>query len=140
MDDIMNSNVKKKFDSYPDHIRPKLHFLRKLILDEAAKDESIGMLEETLKWGEPSYLTVISKSGTTVRIDWKPKTPNQYAIYVNCKTTLIDTFRSLFPELNYEGNRAIVFNMNQEVPENEIRLFINMALRYHLDKLEKPRD
>lgn len=140
MDDIMNSNVKKKFDSYPDHIRPKLHFLRKLILDEAAKDESIGMLEETLKWGEPSYLTVISKSGTTVRIDWKPKTPNQYAIYVNCKTTLIDTFRSLFPELNYEGNRAVVFNINQKIPENEIRLFINMALRYHLDKLEKPRD
>lgn len=140
MDDIMNSNVKKKFDSYPDHVRPKLHFLRELIVDEAAKDESIGMLEETLKWGEPSYLTTLSKSGTTVRIDWKPKMPNQYAIYVNCKTTLIDTFRSLFPELNYEGNRAIVFNINQKIPENEIRLFINMALRYNLDKLEKPRD
>lgn len=140
MDDIMNSNVKKKFDSYPDHVRPKLHFLRELILDEADKDESIGILEETLKWGEPSYLTVVSKSGTTVRIDWKPKMPNQYAIYVNCKTTLIDTFRSLFPELNYEGNRAVVFNINQKIPENEIRLFINMALRYHLDRLEKPRD
>lgn len=136
----MNSNVKKKFDSYPAHVRPKLHFLRELILDEADKDESIGILEETLKWGEPSYLTVVSKSGTTVRIDWKPKMPNQYAIYVNCKTTLIDTFRSLFPELNYEGNRAVVFNINQKIPENEIRLFINMALRYHLDRLEKPRD
>jgi len=130
----MNLDVKKKFESYPEHVRPKLELLRNIILDEAASDKSIGKLEETLKWGEPSYLTSASKSGTTVRIDWKSKSPNQYAIYVNCKTTLIDTFRSLFPELIYEGNRAIIFNINQAVPENEIRLCISMALKYHLNK------
>ncbi len=134
MDTEMNSDVKKKFESYPEHIRPKLEFLRKIILDEAANDTSIGKLEETLKWGEPSYLTTANKSGTTIRIDWKPKTPNQYAIYVNCKTTLIDTFRSLFPELSYEGNRAIIFNADQAIPENEVRLCISMALKYHLNK------
>lgn len=130
----MNADVKKKFESYPQHIRPKLDFLRQLILDEAANDKSIGKLEETLKWGEPSYLTSESKSGTTVRIDWKPKTPNQYAMYVNCKTTLIDTFKTLFPELTYEGNRAVVFNVDQEIPESEVRLCIIMALKYHLNK------
>ncbi|MGS2718907.1 DUF1801 domain-containing protein [Eionea flava] len=134
MDKTMDSGVKKKFESYPDYVRPKLNFLRQLILDEAAKDKSIGILEETLKWGEPSYLTTVSKSGTTLRIDWKSKAPNEYAIYVNCKTTLIDTFRSLFPELTYEGNRAIVFNIDQTIPENEVRLCINMALKYHLNK------
>jgi hypothetical protein len=130
----MNLDVKKKFESYPEHVRQKLELLRNIILDEAASDKSIGKLEETLKWGEPSYLTSASKSGTTVRIDWKSKSPNQYAIYVNCKTTLIDTFRSLFPELTYEGNRAIIFNINQAVPENEIRLCVSMALKYHLNK------
>ena len=130
----MNSNVQKKFASYPDNIRPKLKFLRQLILDVAASEESIGELEETLKWGEPSYLTTKSKSGTTLRIDWKPKTPNQYAIYLNCKTTLIDTFKALFPELNYEGNRAIVFNINQVIPENAVRQCIRMALKYHINK------
>jgi len=130
----LNPDIRKKFESYPEHIRPKLKFLRKLILDVAASEESIGKLEETLKWGEPSYLTTASKSGTTVRIDWKSKTPDQYAIYVNCKTTLVDTFRSLFPELTYESNRAIILSVNQVVPENEIRLCISMALKYHLTK------
>ena len=77
-----------------------------------ANSEGVGELEETLKWGEPSYLTTESKSGTTIRIDWKPKHPNQYAMYVNCKTTLVDTYRSLFPELTYEKNRAIIFGIN----------------------------
>jgi len=130
----MDPDVEKKFESYPECVRPKLYFLRHLIFDEAAKDKSIGSLEETLKWDEPSYLTTVSKSGSTVRIDWKPKFPSQYAIYVNCKTTLIDTFRSVFPELSYEGNRAIVFNVEQEIPENEVRICINMALKYHLNK------
>jgi len=130
----MKKIVQKKFKSYPDHIRPKMEYLRQLIIEVAAADNSIGELEETLKWGEPAYLTTESKSGSTIRFDWKPKFPEQYAIYVNCNTSLVDTFRSLFPELTYEGNRAIVFSVNQEVPENEIRICIDMILKYHLTK------
>jgi hypothetical protein len=130
----MNTNVQKKFESYPEHIRPKLQHLRQLILDVAASDESIGELEETLKWGEPAYLTTKTKSGTTVRIDWKPKYPDQYAMYVNCQTTLVDTFRSLFPDLKCEGDRAVVFDINQALPENEVQVCISMALKYHLTK------
>lgn len=130
----MNINVQKKFESYPEHVRPKLEYLRQLILDVAASDDSIGELEETLKWGEPAYLTTKSKSGTTVRIDWKPKHPDQYAMYVNCQTMLVDTFRSLFPELTYEGDRAVVFDIHQTLPENEVQVCISMALKYHLTK------
>ena len=130
----MNTNVQKKFESYPEHIRPKLEHLRQLILDVAASDESIGELEETLKWGEPAYLTTKSKSGTTVRIDWKPKYPDQYAMYVNCQTTLIDTYRSLFPDLKCEGDRAVIFDINQALLENEVQVCISMALKYHLTK------
>jgi len=129
----MHTSVKTKFDSYPPQVRPKMHALRALILEVAAQEE-VGPLEETLKWGEPAYLTTASKSGTTIRIDWKPKQPAQYALYLNCQTSLIETYRSLFPDLRYEGNRAILLDLNQALPEAELRVCISMALRYHRDK------
>ena len=132
----MDKTVKEKFAAYPKHVRPKMKYLRKLIVDVAANTEGVGAIEETLKWGEPSYLTTESKSGTTIRIDWKEKLPDQYAMYVNCKTTLVDSYRSLFPNVfNYQGNRAVVFKLDDELAEDELRLCIRMALRYHIDKI-----
>ncbi len=130
----MDKRVRKVFESYPAAVRPKMMFLRDLIFDVAANSEGVGKLEETLKWGEPAYLTAESKSGTTIRIDWKDKSPNQYAMYVNCKTSLVDTYRSLFPEFSYESNRAIVFDIEKSIPENELRACIKMALMYHVDE------
>jgi len=76
-----NSEIAKKFNSYPDHIRNRLLFLRQLILETASENSSVGEVTETLKWGEPSY---VKKTGSTIRIDWKESTPKQYAIYFHC--------------------------------------------------------
>lgn len=131
----MKNIVKQKFNSYPKHIKPKMENLRKLIYEVAENTDGAGELEETLKWGEPAYLTSKTKSGTTIRIDWKPKSPEQIAMYVNCKTTLISTFRSLFSDdLNFEENRAIVFPVKRPIPKKQLMICIRMALRYHLDK------
>ena len=70
---IENADVAAVFDRYPERMRDKLLFLRRLIIETAATTEGVGELEETLKWGEPSYLTPQTKSGSTVRIDWKKK-------------------------------------------------------------------
>jgi hypothetical protein len=75
MTNIENSGVKDVFDDYPEPMRKKLLLLRQLILDTAAETGSVNKLEETLKWGEPSYL---AKGGSTIRIDWKESNPNQY--------------------------------------------------------------
>lgn len=133
----MDKALQEKFDCYPSHIRPKLKKLRGLILDVAARDKEIGELEECLKWGEPSYLTSKSKSGTTLRFDWKEKSPQQFALYVNCKTTLIDSYRSLFPELSFEGNRAVFFDVDKELAVETLSVCIRLALRYKLDKKTK---
>lgn len=71
MNSIANPAVAEKFDQYPDHIREKILLLRKLILETASSMENVAV-EETLKWGEPSYVT---KTGSTIRIDWKKKSP-----------------------------------------------------------------
>ena len=85
----MPDDVQAVFDSYPADIRKCLMELRNLLLETAADTEGVGPLEETLKWGEPSYLTSRSRSGSTIRMAWKAKTPDEYALYFNCQTSLI---------------------------------------------------
>ncbi len=86
-------------------------------------------MEETLKWGEPSYLT---KGGSTIRMDWKQKSPHQYALYFNCNTSLVETFKSLYRGFfTFEGNRAIVFCETDELPVDALKHCVSLALRYH---------
>ena len=121
--------VDKVFKSYPEEVRSKLIYLRKLILDTADGLEGIGILEETLKWGEPSYLV---KKGSTIRIDWKKNKPNQYAMYFKCTSKLVPTFRMLYNDLfQYEGNRAIIFQLNDHIPDIELKKCISAGLTYH---------
>lgn len=132
MDTIQNKDVAEKFNSYPDDIRGKLLFLRKLIFDAESETERTELIEETLKWGQPSYL---AKSGSTIRIDWIESKPEQYAMYFHCKTKLIDTFKELYNEsFNFEGNRAIIFNVNDEIPIAELKHCISLSLTYHRRK------
>ncbi|MBJ7536259.1 DUF1801 domain-containing protein [Marinomonas transparens] len=123
----MKSDVQAKLDSYPEHIKPLLLNVRELIL-EIVEEQNLGDLEETLKWGEPSYLV---KTGSTVRFDWKPKSPEQYCLYFNCKTKLVDTFREIYFEtLQFQGNRAIELSIHDPFPTQAIRQCIELALKY----------
>ena len=86
-------------------------------------------LKETLKWGEPSFVTPI---GSTLRMDWKPKSPDQYALYFQCSSRLVPTFRLLFKnQLQFEGKRAIILPIEEELPINVIKSCIQAALTYH---------
>lgn len=124
-----NLKVTDKFDNYPDIVRDKMQFLRELVIETAEEIKDIGVLEETLKWGEPSYVT---KNGSTLRMDWKEKTPDQYAMYFQCTTKLVDTFRMVFNhKFKYEGSRAIVFQLNQKIPVEELKQCIKATLTCH---------
>jgi len=131
--------VARVLKTYPPAIRRKLLAVRALILETAASTPGVGAIEETLKWGEPAYVTAASKSGSTIRIGWKKSDAGRYAIYFNCQTTLIETFRTLFPkELKFEGNRAIVFDESEPVPIETLAFCIGAALTYHHTKRSKP--
>ena len=130
-----NAVVTKAFAAYPANMRRKLMVLRQLIFDTAAGIDGVGELDETLKWGEPAYLTAKTKTGSTIRIDWKRSNPSQYAMYFHCQTTLVDTFRTLFQnDFRYEGNRAIVFGEVDVVPIKKLSFCIAAALTYHRNK------
>lgn len=122
-------SVHKVFEKYPVSARKKISYLRKLIIDTAKNTDEITSIEETLKWGEPSYNT---KKGSPIRIDWKEKKPQEYAMYFNCQSALVPTFKMVFGEkFNFEGNRAIIFQMNDPIPEKELKICIRAALLYH---------
>lgn len=124
-----NPKVEVVFNNYPSPFREKLNILRQLILDTAEETEGVDELEETLKWGEPSYL---AKKGSTVRLDWKKSKPDHYAIYFKCTSKLVETFRAIYGDkFSYEKNRAIMFKPEDEVPVAELKHCISMALTYH---------
>lgn len=121
--------VNDVFANYPDFVRDKLQHLRELVIETAEETEGVTVLEETLKWGEPSFVT---KNGSTLRMDWKEKTPDQYAMYFQCTSRLVNTFRLVFDhKFQFEGKRAIVFKLNEKIPELELKECIRASLIYH---------
>jgi hypothetical protein len=122
--------VAAAFDAFPPPVRKRLDRVRTLIFDVAAKTDGVGPLTETLKWGEPAYLTEATKSGSTVRLGWPRRAPDRAAVYFICTTNLVSDFRSLWPDLQYEGDRAILLPLEGELPE-ALGSCIGMALTYH---------
>jgi len=125
----IDPRVETIFNNYPDSVRDKMLFLKKLVIETAEEADAIDDMQITLKWGEPSFIT---RHGSTLRMDWKAKSPDQYALYFQCTSRLVDTFRMVFnASFDYEGNRALVFKMDQELPVPELKACIKAALLYH---------
>ena len=130
-----DKNVAKVFASYPTAVRAKLMSMREAVFETAAHLDGVGPLEETLKWGQPSYLTTASGSGSTIRIDRVKSEDARVAMYFHCQTDLVATFRELYPtQMEYGGNRSILFDVAAKIPEKALRHCIGLALTYHARK------
>lgn len=125
---MFNSKIEQILDAYPHKAAEKLRLIRQAIF-EIAEQEKLGLVTETLKWGEPSYLV---KQGSTIRINWKQKSPNSVSIYFNCQSKLIETFREVYSDsFEYIGNREMVIAISEELSVNELKHCLSTALRYH---------
>jgi hypothetical protein len=129
------ANVQAAFDALPAAPRAYLGKLRDLIRATAAKTPGVGPLTETLKWGEPAFLTEATKSGTTIRLGWKPAMPGTAQLLVHCSTTLVNEWRDLYAStLAFSGTRAILLDITAPLPRPELAHCIAMALTYHSRK------
>ncbi len=129
MEVIKNPKVEEIYSSYPKNVQEKLRALRTLILETADEIEDLKTLEETLKWGEPSYTT---KNGSSIRLNKKKSNPDQFAMYFICSTSLVATFRILYRDtFTFEDNRAIVFHVSDDIPTTSLKHCITLALTYH---------
>ena len=125
-------DVTAVFDRQTPELRAALLALRSLILDVAKSTPGTGSLVETLKWGQPAYLTQGPKSGTTIRIDAENRFGGDYALFVSCSTSLVDDWRERFPDFDYIGNRGVSFRLDAPFPDADIRHCIAIALTYHM--------
>ncbi|MGH1337709.1 MAG: DUF1801 domain-containing protein [Aureispira sp.] len=125
----MPATVKEVFDRYPQELKEKLVYLRSLILEVAHSLDLSEQLEETLKWGEPSFL---APKGSTIRINRIKKRPDHYAIYFKCTSKLVPHFKTLYQDtFEFENNRAIVFHIDSVLPVKALQDCIQKALTYH---------
>ena len=128
----MPPEVAAAFDAFSDPARTCLLAIRRLIFEMAERSAGVGPLTEALRWGEPAYLTEATGSGSTIRLGLSKQPAGQCAIFFNCRTVLVETFRMHFPDaLAYQGNRAILLAPGGPLPEAPLTLCLAMALTYH---------
>lgn len=124
--------VTQAFDAYPPDTRAVLMEVRDLVLEVKQEDAEIGELNETLRWGELSYLTEKPKTGSMIRLA-KAKS-GEPAVFFHCGTSLIETFRAQYSHMfDFEGNRALVLRLPVKECNAELKDCIKQALRYKLD-------
>jgi hypothetical protein len=129
------SIAREHFKNQPIDMQNALLALRQLILDTAKTLPDVAPLEEALRWGQLSFLTSQSKSGSTIRIDAVPGEPTKYALYVHCQSGLIDEFRQRYPHnMRFVSQRSIEFSLGQPLPSPELQHCISLALTYHSRK------
>lgn len=105
--------------------------IRAQIFEIAASDSRIGRIEECLKWGQPAYLTVSPKSGTTIRLGVS-KTGG-FGVYTHCQSSVMSDIAALGSDsLRFDGNRGVIFAPGETPDPNVLSLLIRRALTYHL--------
>ncbi len=129
----MSEDVAEVFEQYPEEIRRKLLVVRRLIYQTAKSLKEVGPLEETLRWGEPTYLTSKSQSGSMIRIHSLKKSPQRFGVYFHCQTKLVGHFRMKYHgTFHFEGNRGITFDLGDKLPLAQLKDCIAQALTYYL--------
>jgi len=130
----MPADVDAAFAAFPAKARDRLIRTRDLVFAVAEATDGVGPVTETLKWGEPSYLTRETGSGSTIRLALDTVSGDP-AVHFICHTKLVDAFRALYPTaLRYVGNRSILLGAGDATDEAALRHCIALALTYHVRK------
>ncbi|HEY8575241.1 MAG TPA: DUF1801 domain-containing protein [Devosia sp.] len=129
------AEVDRVFRRLPEAQKAELLVVRDLIFEVAA-ERRVGRVTETLKWGEPAYLTQVSKAGSTIRLGITKSTPGRCAVFFSCNTTLIAEFRTRFSDsFSFDGNRALILPSDGSWSRIGLAMCLGEALTYHRRKL-----
>ena len=127
--EIDEPEVREAFEAFPAPVRARLLELRGLVL-EAAAEAGVGAVRETSKWGQPSYLPVKPRVGSTLRLG---QVGEDVAMFFHCQTTLVEEFRVTWGDrLRYQGRRALLWRVDEAIPADVVKACATAALRYHV--------
>ncbi len=107
--------------------------LRQTVMEVGDGLKGVNQISESLKWGQPSFEATNPKTGSPVRMAPVKNSETGYALYFICTTTLVQQFREQYGgQLTFEGNRAILFEVEKDFPIDAVKHCIAMALTYRL--------
>ena len=107
-----DERVAAVFAAFPADVRSQLLAVRAMIFDAHG-----DRLVETLKWGQVAYHPAAARQGTTVRLDALRSEAGRYALFVHCRTSIVERCRALYPDsFEYRGNRALVLDSATPIP------------------------
>lgn len=105
------------------------------LFHEIADENNLGTLDETLKWGQPSWRPSRPRTGSTLRISWSEGAPDELALFVDCKTDLAERMRETYPDLpRNDGSRALAISLRKPLPEQALAHLAEMTFSYHLKR------
>lgn len=124
------STVQAAFNAMPSATRDTLLAIRTMIYDLAA-DLPVGRIEETLKWGQPSYATPDTNAATPIRLGvTKSGTP---AIFTHCQSSVMSDFQSICGTgFTFDGNRALHLPADAMPPLDSLTPLLRAALTYRI--------
>lgn len=132
---FQDANVAAVFSSFPRATKAGLLELRRLIFAVAKETPGVGAVHETLRWGQPSYLTPETGSGSTIRLDCLKDNSSKFAVYFHCQSGLVKSFRDHYNGvLKFGGNRSIVLDPGDNLNSHALRHCVALALTHHLRK------
>ena len=118
------------YAAFPQPARETLMALRAMIY-EISETLPVGRIEESTKWGQPSYATPDTKLATPIRLGLSKA--GDPAIFTHCQTTVMSDFRALAPaNMAFDGNRAVHLPIDKSPNLDELAPLIRAALTYRL--------
>ncbi len=128
-----NTGIADAYARFSDPERTILLAVRRLIYRLATETTGVGAIEESLKWGSPSYLAVSPRTGTPLRLDRHTGDENTVGIYVHCQSRVMEQFKVVHPSSPRTlGARALLLHTDKALPTAALCDFLLIALTYRL--------
>jgi hypothetical protein len=122
-------DVAAAYEMMPPSVRQKLLEIREEIFRLAEETPEIQGIDESLKWGEPSYRALPSGLGSSVRLNPHKRDDSSFGLFFICTSGLVNRFKAQFGErLSYDGQRALVFSLADRLPQEVLKACILQAL------------
>lgn len=122
--------IEAAFAAFPQPAHETLLAMRELIFEIAATLPIDGV-QESLKWGQPSYIGNKPNSGTPVRLGLTKA--GDVAVLTHCQSTVMSDFQAICPrDLRFDDNRALLLDADTPPDPAVIAPLIRAALTYRL--------
>lgn len=128
--EFQDEKIRAAFSEFDPVIEETLLAARRLILSTAGDLDAVSSIEESLKWGQPSYASV-PKTGTPIRLGVSKS--GAATMFVHCQTTLVSDLEADNAHgLKTIDNRAVVLPSGDFADHPGVLSFVRSALTYHL--------